>query len=105
MRNAIANSFERNYQEHFGAWVDFRVRCGRPVLLEGCRGSTANVCVAFVRVRNALVTKISGSAIVESRLSAIVVCQRSSFSVVFREGSSWTLLILSLVNALKGPAR
>ena len=31
MRVAVAPSSERTYQGHFGAWVDFRVRCGVPV--------------------------------------------------------------------------
>ena len=43
MRVAVAPLSERIYQGHFGARVDFRVRCGVPVFLQPCSDGLSNV--------------------------------------------------------------
>ena len=57
MRVAVAPSSERTYEGHFGAWVDFWVRCGLPVFLQHYSDSAINVWQLFKYVGYALVTK------------------------------------------------
>ena len=57
MRVAVAPSSERTYQGHFGAWVDFRVRCGVPVLLQPCNEGLSNVWQLFEYVAYSFATK------------------------------------------------
>ena len=62
MRVAVAPSSERTYQGHFGAWVDFRVRCGVPVFLQPCSDGLSNVWQLFEYVAYFFATKRLRSA-------------------------------------------
>ena len=99
MRHAIAASSERTYQGHFGAWVEFRVRCGLPVFLERCRDGMANVWHVFEYVAYAFSTKKLRSATIESHLSAIKFFHRIS------RGFEIDTTHPVIANALKGTAR
>ena len=57
VRNAVAASTARAYQGHFGSWVDFRVRRGLPVFLQGCSGGMTNVWHLLEYVAYAFATK------------------------------------------------
>ena len=85
MRVAVAPSSERTYQGHFGAWADFRVRCGVPVFLQPCNEGLSNVWQLFEYVTYSFATKKLRSATIESHLSAI-----KFFSIGFRAVSSLT---------------
>ena len=78
MRSADAASSERTYQGRFGAWVDFRMRCGLPVFLQHCSDSVINVWQLFEYVALAFATKKLRSATIESHLSAIKFFHRIS---------------------------
>ena len=78
MRVAVAPSSERTYQGHFGAWVDFRVRCGVPVFLQPCNEGLSNVWQLFEYVAYSFATKKLRSATIESHLSAIKFFHRIS---------------------------
>ena len=99
MRHAIAASSERTYQGHFGAWVEFRVRCGLPVFLERCRDGMANVWHVFEYVAYAFSTKKLRSATIESHLSAIKFFHRIS------RGFEIDITHPVIANAFKGAAR
>ena len=99
MRHAIAASSERTYQGHFGAWVEFRVRCGLPVFLERCRNGMANVWHVFEYVAYAVSTKKLRSATIESHLSAIKFFHRIS------RGFEIDTTHPVISNAVKGAAR
>ena len=74
MRHTVAASTERAYLKLFGAWIDFRVRSGVPVILDH-RGfdGLANVLHTFEYVAYASAAKKLRSAIIESHLSAIKI--------------------------------
>ena len=100
MRSAVAASSERTYQGHFGARVDFRVRCGLPVFLQHCSDSMFNVWqLLFEYVAYAFATKKLRSATIESHSSAIKFFHRISRD--FELDTTHP----ALARALKGAAR
>ena len=78
MRNAVAVSSEQTYLGYFRAWVDARVRCGVPVILQHCRDDMANVWCLFEYVAYEFANK--SIAVADHRKSFVGDQIRSPYS-------------------------
>ena len=86
LRNAVTVSPEQTYLGHFGAWVDFRVRCVECRVFSSTVGMTWPTFGAYLsRWRARLPPRKCG------RLPSRVICLRSNTFTLFRAVSSSTL--------------
>ena len=99
IRNAVAASTERAYLQNFGAWVNFRVRSGVPVILQRGSDGMTNVWHLFDYAAYAFATKKLRSATTESHLSVIKFSHRISRG--FERDTTHPVI----ASALKGAAR
>lgn len=99
MRNAVADSSEQIFLDHFGACVDFRVRCGVPRFLRHCGDDVVDLWCLFEYVVYTLATKKLRPATTESYLSAIKYLHRISRGVELETTHP------VIASAIKGAAR